>query len=332
MPLTQNKVDAKNYAIDDPPVIKEALKMVENRLLNIADECDDLIKIAIKEFLISGKKIRPKLIFLTGACFSTINSHMIEAATAAELIHTASLIHDDVIDKSEYRRNLPTINKVSGNHVAVLAGDFLFAKAFEILTKNRLYKIMEYMVTAIQDMCSGEIIQAHQLFTAKVSEENYFERINKKTASLLSACCKAGAQSADASNADIEKMGLYGTFIGCAFQVIDDLLDVIGEEKVVGKPLVHDVEQGNLTLPFIYMLQDPSLKDKYMAELKDANIKKDVKFELIRELKQSGALAKAYKKAECYVQYAKESLAGIPDSVYKKSLLDLSDRVLIRAY
>ncbi|SHE40766.1 heptaprenyl diphosphate synthase [Caldanaerobius fijiensis DSM 17918] len=329
---TQNNAFVENLDIENLYDITGAIKIVENRLSSIVEECDDFIKVLLRKFLLSGKKIRPKLVLLSGLCFSAMNDEMINSAVVAEVIHTASLIHDDIIDKSDYRRNMPTVNSLLGNHAAVLAGDFLFAKAFEILSKNKLYKQMEYVVTAIQELCAGEMLQARDLFNIKVSEDHYFERISKKTASLLSACCKAGAQSSNASVDEIKKMGEYGIFIGYAFQIIDDLLDVMGKKEMIGKPLAQDIEQGNLTLPFIYLLQNPRIKDKYMTKLKDKTITKDIKLELINDLEQSGIITEVYQKATYFVQKAKEALDGIPDSVYKTMLMRLSDEVLYRTF
>lgn len=329
---TQSNARAENIDIENLCDVAEAIKIIENRLLSIVEESDDFIKALLTKFLLSGKKIRPKLVLLSGLCFSAINDDMINSAVVAEVIHTASLIHDDIIDKSDYRRNMPTINSLFGNHVAVLAGDFLFAKAFELLSKHKLYKQMEYIVTAIQELCAGEMLQAHDLFNIKVSEDHYIERISKKTASLLSACCKAGAQSGNASGGEIKKLGEYGIFIGYAFQIIDDLLDITGKKEIVGKPLSQDIEQGNLTLPFIYLFQNPQIKDKYMIKLKDKTITKDIKLELMNDLEQSGIIAEVYRKATHFAQKAKETLDGIPDSIYKAMLMHLPDEVLRRTF
>jgi heptaprenyl diphosphate synthase len=327
---TENSVI--NPAFEDIPQIAAEMKSVEYELIRIIGESEDLIRQLLTDLFCSGKRLRPKLVLLSGLCFSHANEKMLYSAVAAELIHTASLIHDDIIDRAHYRRNKYTINFICGNHTAVLAGDFLFARAFEILSKKNLIKSMEYLVKAIQDMCTGEIIQANDLFNTNVSEKEYFDKINRKTASLISACCKAGAESGGAPETDVELLGLFGRYVGYAFQIMDDILDVTGDKKEMGKPVAHDIEEGNITLPFIYLLQEERYSIKYLDVLCDKNLIAGAKDEIIQELHKSGSLTKAYNMAVFFVNKAKEVIEPIPDSVYKDILLALSDEVIKRTH
>lgn len=326
MTMIQKEQELRNFA-EDMSIISRELEIVEKELENIAEGSDKFIQGKLKNLFCSGKRLRPKLVLLSGLCFSSINDAMINTAIAAELIHTASLVHDDIIDKSDYRRNMPTINSVCGNHIAVLAGDFLFAKAFEILSENHLIEGMRYLVIAIQQMCNGEVLQAENLFNIHINEATYFEKTRYKTASLLSACCMAGAQSGGASAKIIKKFGIYGHNLGIAFQIIDDILDFVGDKKIIGKPIAHDLEEGNITLPIIYLLEDYNYVLKYEKFLKDSLKIKHIKTDIIQDLKKSNALEKAYEKALLFTFKAAEALDSLPDLPYKNLLIEITKRI-----
>lgn len=304
------------------------MKLVERELMRTIAQCHEPVSSILKDIFTGGKRLRPKLVLLSGLCFSPVNSDMIYSAVATELIHTASLIHDDVIDEAHYRRNRPTINHIHGNQVAVLAGDYAFAKAFEVLSVHNLHRCKDYFVAAIQEMCHGEVMQAVE--NPSIDEKYYFKIIEKKTASLISACCKAGAVCGKASEEDVEKMGLYGLYLGCAFQIVDDLLDVIGDEVEVGKPVGHDLEEGKVTLPYIYFLRESPLGSKYRPFLNDRYRLLKVKSQLISDLKKSEAVSITYAKAEEFSKKARDILSELPDSVYKKLLVELSFEVVKR--
>lgn len=326
MQLTQ-----KQLALQTNLISKEMIT-IENKLLDIIAESDEFVRNKIESLFYSGKRLRPKLVVLSGLCFSSLNENIINTAVAAELIHTASLVHDDIIDRSDYRRNMPTINYTCGNHVAVLAGDFLFAKAFEILSKNNLTKSMEYMVVAIQEMCTGEMLQARDLFNVYTTKENYIDKASKKTGALLSACCKAGAQNGGAKREMVECFGAFGRFLGLAFQITDDILDFIGNKGEMGKPVAKDLDEGIFTLPIIYLLQDPKYQSKYKTYLKTAETIKDIKHQLLTDLRNSDVLEKTYEKANFFICNAIEILNLIPNSIYKDTLLSLSKKVVSRIY
>ncbi|MFO7152359.1 MAG: polyprenyl synthetase family protein [Bacillota bacterium] len=312
----------------DSDLIAEEIKLVERELMGIIEQCNEPFGSMLKNMFSGGKRLRPKLVLLSGLCFSSANSEMIYSAVAAELIHTASLIHDDIIDESYFRRNQPTINYIHGNHIAVLAGDFAFAKAFEILSVHNLHRCNHYFVSAIQEMCQGEVMQA--VGDPLLEENHYFEIIEKKTASLMWACCKAGAVCGKAGEEYVEKMGLYGRYLGCAFQIVDDLLDVIGDKVEVGKPVGHDLEEGKITLPYIYFFRESPLSSKYRPILKDKHLLSKVKSQIIADLKRSEAISKTYAKAEEFSQKARDALKELPESVYKKFLIELSFEVVNR--
>jgi Polyprenyl synthetase. len=258
---------------------------------------------------------------------------MVYTAVASELIHTASLIHDDIIDGSDYRRNKPTINYTYGNYVAVLAGDFLFAKAFEILSNHYLTKCTLYFVKAIHEMCSGEILQSNRRFDISITEHEYILNISKKTASLISACCMAGAENAGEDDYVITLMGLFGYYMGCAFQIIDDILDITGNQEELGKPAAHDLTEGNISLPFIYLFEETRYKDRYKDVLNKKQIDREAKEDMIHDVLNSDSLLRAKNKAREYVDKAIESLCKVPQqNVYKELLIKMSLDSLERCY
>lgn len=220
-------------AISDDPFIFEA--------------CEPLIR--------GGKRLRPMLMLLcANAKNSTPNARTMPLATALELIHTASLVHDDIIDTSKKRRGVETANSKYGAQIAVLIGDYLFAKAFQLVAENNYgAQVQEILSKLVKQLCIGEIMQDRSLFVVPTMTE-YYQRINLKTAIFLSSCCRLGAIVSELDEREIETLSAYGTSLGLAFQIIDDILDFVGDEKVTGKPHGGDIKSGVITLPVIRAL------------------------------------------------------------------------------
>ena len=202
-----------------------------------------------------GKRVRPVLSLLSAASLRGEPEPAIPVAVAAEMIHMATLVHDDVIDRAETRRGRKTVNQIWGNHVSVLAGDALLAKALIILVERTSGEIVRIMSDMIYRMCEGEIAQHASQHDMYQEEQEYFDRIEKKTALFFAACCKAGALMGGASAEQAEALWRYGRHLGMAFQVVDDLLDVSAEAQVVGKPVGNDLRSGILTLPVLHTLR-----------------------------------------------------------------------------
>lgn len=307
------------------------LLFVEDKLQVVLSKADGLLQQTCVSLLQSGgKRIRPLLTLYSGMCFAPLNPLMIEAAVAAELIHMASLIHDDVIDVSSTRRGKPTVNSLHGDHAAILTGDYLFAEAFNILSRKQLLSSMTYLVEAIQAMCEGEVNQANEQFSSSISLEQYFCRITKKTGKLLAACCQSGAMLAGAFSEELTHMQEYGLNIGYAYQITDDLLDINGDADSLGKPVGSDLLNGNLTLPFLYLMDHPI----YGNWLKEIMLTRKVTHQGIQSIKEalvsSGCIDQAYETARQCICNAKASLAKIPRSPYRTTLVNLADSILLR--
>ncbi len=307
------------------------LLFVEDKLQVVLSKADGLIQETCISLLQSGgKRIRPLLTLYGGMCFAPLNPPMIQAAVAAELIHMASLIHDDVIDKSATRRGIPTVNSLYGDHAAILTGDYLFAEAFNILSTHQLLSSMTFLVEAIQAMCEGEVNQANEQFSSSVSHHQYFQRITKKTGKLLAACCQSGAILAGASADELSQMRVYGLNIGYAYQITDDILDISGDADTLGKPVGSDLMNGNITLPFLYLMDNP-IYGSWLKEILNTRKLTRQGIQSIKEaLVSSGCLDQSYATATNCICNAKESLDKLPRSPYRTTLVDLADSILQR--
>lgn len=307
------------------------LLIVEDKLQVILNKADGLIQQTCISLLQSGgKRIRPLLTLYSGMCFAPLNPQMIQAAVAAELIHMASLIHDDVIDESATRRGKPTIYSLYGAHSAVLTGDYLFAEAFRILSTNKLLSSMTYLVEAIQAMCEGEVHQANEQFSILISPQDYFKRIKKKTGKLLAACCQSGVKLAGGSSEELSLMREFGLNIGYAFQITDDILDIKGDSESLGKPVCADLINGNITLPFLYLMDNPLYGNQFKEIVKTQNFSRQNIQNIKEALISSGCIDQAYATATNCIRKAKNCLDKIPKSYYQTTLDNLADSILLR--
>lgn len=278
-----------------------------------------------------GKQIRPMLVFLTAKLYGNISTHTYNAATLIELMHTASLVHDDVVDESNMRRGFMSINAIWKNKIAVLVGDYLLARGLLIAVNQKEYKQLEIVSKAVEEMSEGELLQIEKARHLNIDEPTYYEIIKKKTAALMIACTTAGASSVGANNDDIELMSLLGEYLGIAFQIRDDLFDY--ETKgCFGKPAGNDLKERKITLPLIYALQNSlSSERKKMIKKLRQKTKTDGDIECLMEfVRNKGGIEYAQKTMGKYVDMAKEILAKTPNCEAQKSLIDLIDYTISR--
>jgi heptaprenyl diphosphate synthase len=277
-----------------------------------------------------GKRIRPLLVILSGWKKQADWKPLIDVAVAAELIHTASLVHDDIIDEADTRRGIPTLNTVEGNHTAVLAGDYLFARAFDLLSDQRTYGALPFMVKAIQVMCEGVIEEISTLFDHTITKNDYFSRIYKKTASLTEACCGSGAKVSGAEQEIVISLAEFGRNLGMAFQIVDDLLDFSSDEETLGKPAGSDLAQGILTLPVLYLLENPSCSEQ-VREIIAKRECTPADFAYIKETAvEYSALDRAYNKAQEFQEKAKSYLNSLPAGPARSAFNKIADLVITR--
>ena len=269
-----------------------------------------------------GKQMRPMFVFLIAKMFNNgeVNDRTYRGASVIELIHTATLVHDDVVDESAKRRGFFSINALWKNKIAVLVGDFLLSKGLLLSIDNNDFDLLKIISTAVREMSEGELLQIEKARKLNITESVYFEIIRKKTATLIAACCEMGAQSVIASKAEVENMRQFGEYIGIAFQIKDDLFDY-GAEKI-GKPTGIDIKEQKMTLPLIYTLNNCSKKERkwIINSIKNYNTDKVRVKELIQFVKSKGGIEYAVTKMKEYKIKALFILEKNPDSPYKKSL------------
>ncbi len=270
-----------------------------------------------------GKQIRPMFVFLSAGTFGGITESTYRGASLIELVHTASLVHDDVVDDSNYRRGFFSINALWKNKIAVLVGDFLLTKGLDLSLKHKDYNLMEIVNNAVREMSEGELLQIEKARKLDITEEIYFDVIRKKTASLIASCCAVGAASAGADDTLIEKARLLGEKIGLAFQIKDDLFD-FGDEEI-GKPTGIDIKEKKMTLPLIYALNKASWLDKrhIINIIKNESEKPKKVAEVIKFVRNSGGIAYTETKMKAIVAQAFEILDSFPKTTYKDALRNL---------
>lgn len=277
-----------------------------------------------------GKRLRPRLVLHCGLMFSPLNERMVNAAVAAELIHTASLIHDDVIDRPGTRRGKPAANRLWGDHAAVLCGDWLFARAFGILSGPGMFACLSLMADAVARMCRGEVMQAGSLYALDEAPGGYFERIHGKTAALMECCCRCGALAGGAGRGDVEALGRYGSNAGMAFQIADDMLDLRGDPSVMGKPAGEDIAQGVLTLPVLLLLRNGEYGARARELVGKGRFARKELPALNALLDASGAMAEARGTAVSFAEAALRALEGLPEGESRGFLSSLALRLMDR--
>ena len=269
-----------------------------------------------------GKQMRPMFVFLIAKMFNNgdVNDRTYRGASVIELIHTATLVHDDVVDESNKRRGFFSINALWKNKIAVLVGDFLLSKGLLLSIDNSDFDLLKIISTAVREMSEGELLQIEKARKLDITESVYFEIIRKKTATLIAACCEMGSQSVMAPKTEVENMRQFGEYIGMAFQIKDDLFDY-GTIKI-GKPTGIDIKEQKMTLPLIHTLNNCSKKEKkwVVNSIKNYNTDKVRVNELIHFVKEKGGLDYAVSKMKEYQKMALAILQKYPDSTYKESL------------
>jgi heptaprenyl diphosphate synthase len=308
-----------------------ALDAAEAGIRDAVARSDGVIRAMCLHILDSGgKRLRPRLVLRCGLMFSPLNGSMVNAAVAAELIHTASLLHDDVIDRPGTRRGRPAANRLWGDHAAVLCGDWLFARAFGLLSGPGMSACLALMTDAIARMCRGEILQAGNLFNLDAGPEAYFEQIAGKTAALMECCCRCGALAGGAGAAEAKALGGYGLNAGMAFQMADDLLDLRGDPAAMGKPAGEDIAQGVLTLPVLLLLRSWEYGPQARELVGKGNFSRKDLPALNALLDESGAMAEARKTAASFAQAALRTLEGLPEGESRDFLASLAAGVMDR--
>ena len=279
-----------------------------------------------------GKRLRPALLLLCARLFGAPNPCARRLAAVVEMIHTATLVHDDVIDLASKRRGRPSSNVIWGNHMAVLAGDWLYMQAFQVALRERNYHLLDVLISLTQMMVEGELLQLERLHKIDITEADYMELVDRKTASLFSACARMGAIAAGANEAQENQLADFAWNLGMAFQLVDDILDFTSTEKILGKPSGNDLREGKVTLPLIYALEKASPADRQMVEtiLADSSYENVPFMQVVKMLEQHQAIQRAYDRAKGFTEKAHALIGAFPESPAQRALRDIVDLVTER--
>ena len=312
--------------------INSEMKLVEQKFYESMQSKVPLLD-KVTRFIVTtkGKQMRPMFIFLCAKLLGEVNEKTYRGASMIELIHTATLVHDDVVDESFKRRNFFSINALWKNKIAVLVGDYLLSKSVLLSTDNKDYDLLSVISRTIREMSEGELLQLEKARKLDITEEVYYEIIRQKTATLISACCEIGVLSNNSDEILAKKMRDFGTYTGMAFQIKDDLFDYLSS-NVIGKPVGIDIKEQKMTLPLIFTLKNCSENDRkyYFKTIKNYNNDKKRVKELIDFVKKSGGLEYAIGVMKDFQQKAKDILNDFPDSQAKISLNLMLDYVIER--
>ena len=310
--LSQYRNVFDSYLVHDNPLLNSALSAVSSR---------------------KGKMMRPILTILTAKLLGEVNDNTIYTAATFEFFHTASLLHDDIVDESDERRGQPSINNSYGNKVAVLVGDYILANALINASKTGNTHLVEVVSKAAQELSSGEILQLSNVQNESFSTDVYFDIIYGKTAALFSACTEGGAMSVNASKDNVDNLREIGRLIGMCFQIRDDIFDYYSDASS-GKPTGNDMKEGKITLPVIYALNktnDEAFK-KIALRVKSGEVTQDEIDALVNFTKENGGIDYAVKVMNDFADKAKNILSSYPDSDIKSSLVHYIDFVIGRTF
>jgi octaprenyl-diphosphate synthase len=305
--------------------VAEAFERFEQRL-DDAFLCDVSLVGAVGAHLhrAFGKRFRPTLLLLATRGFGNIGDEAVLGAVVVELIHTATLIHDDSVDKSLVRRSLPTVNAAWSNDVAILMGDYLYSKAFSLLVRNRMYVAMDLLAEATHRMSQGELRQIEQKNRLDLTEAEYMRVIEEKTACLISAGCEFGAHTGGASEEARAAMFRFGHAVGLAFQITDDIFDYLGTENVMGKAMGSDLEGGKITLPLITALQnapDPARRDMKVM-IQNREFRNGHWGDVVRFVTEYGGVETSEARSAELARRAEAELSHVRDDVARAALSD----------
>ncbi|TDS15738.1 polyprenyl synthetase family protein [Sphingobacterium paludis] len=304
--------------------IAEELKIFEGRFKESMRSPVPLLN-RITQYIIKqkGKQMRPMFVFLSAGLCGGINDSTYRGASLVELLHTASLVHDDVVDNANERRGFFSVNALWKNKVAVLIGDFLLAKGLLLSVRNDEHALLKIVSEAVEQMSEGELLQIEKARKLDIKEDIYFEIIRKKTASLIASCCASGACSAGVDEEKVSLLRTFGEKVGIAFQIKDDLFDFGLDD--VGKPVGNDIKEKKLTLPLIYALKNTSTSEKrrIINLIRNHSEQKEKVAEVIAFVRSSGGMDYATQKMLQYQAEAFEILATFPDNIYRTALEQL---------
>src|SRR5215472_697792 len=274
-----------------------------------------------------GKRLRPILVLLASRLVGSVTDGSIRMAAVVEMIHTATLVHDDVIDIAKTRRGRPSSNAIWGNHTCVLAGDWLYMQAFQIALRERNFHLLDLLIALTQMMVEGELLQLERIGKIDISEADYMELVDRKTASLFSACARLGALTGGAGETTETRLGEFAWNLGIAFQLVDDVLDFTAREKTLGKPVGSDLREGKVTLPMIYALENAQQDERELVDtvLRDGNYDRVPLAEILNLVQRHRGFERVRERAQVFTDKARSIVTEFPESRSQRALAALTD-------
>jgi octaprenyl-diphosphate synthase len=316
-------------------LIRHDLEQVEKKITLESVASVDAVT-AIGQYLQSsgGKRLRPSLLLLAAkvAGGEVAGPAAIELGAVVEMIHAATLVHDDVIDAARIRRGRPSTNVKWGNHTCVLAGDWLYMQAFQLALRLRNFQVLDMLIGLTQMMVEGELIQLERIGRIDITEADCMELVDRKTACLFSVCARLGALAAGSDNGLEERMGDYAWNLGMAFQLADDVLDFTAREKVLGKPVGGDLREGKVTLPLVYALECATADERRLVEtvLRDRSYEHAPFEAILSLLEKYGGIRRVRERAQAFTGKARRIISEFPDSPHQRALLSITELVTDR--
>jgi octaprenyl-diphosphate synthase len=288
----------------------------------------------IAEYIINsgGKRLRPILVLLSAGLFGKIEDHHHQLAAVVELIHTSTLLHDDVVDESSKRRGQSTANAMFGNAASVLVGDFVYSRTFQMMVAVKNMRVMEVLSNATNVIAEGEVLQLLNVNNADITDDDYLRVIHYKTAKLFEAATQLGAIISKASPEDETALSLYGMHLGTAFQLVDDILDLSGNSDEIGKNLGDDLAEGKPTLPLLYAMRNTNAEQSQMIRNAIEHGGLEQLPQVIAAVTNSGALTHVMKIAEAEAEKCCKAIAHFPDSTFKQAMLTLAEFAVKRSF
>jgi len=318
-------------------LIHDELEQVEKRITVESVASADAVT-AIGQYLQSsgGKRLRPTLLLISARLSNnngnSSSASAIQLGAVVELLHAATLVHDDVIDAAETRRGRPSTNVKWGNHTCVLAGDWLYMQSFQIALRERNFQILDLLISLTQMMVDGELLQLDRIGKIDVSEADCMELVDRKTACLFSVCARLGALASHSDTHTEERLGEYAWNLGMAFQLVDDVLDFTAREKILGKPVGGDLREGKVTLPLVYALERATVGERRQVEtiLRQRNYE-EVRFsQILALLEKYRGIERVKERAQAFTDKARRIINEFPDSPYQRALLAVTELVTER--
>jgi octaprenyl-diphosphate synthase len=314
-------------------LVRDDLVLVEKEIHRESVASVDAIT-AIGQYLqeAGGKRLRPSLLLLSSKLIGDGGESAIRMGAVVELIHAATLVHDDVIDAAQTRRGRPSTNVQWGNHTCVLAGDWLYMQAFQIALRERNFHVLDLLIGLTQMMVEGELLQLERIGRIDVTEADCMELVDRKTACLFTVCAKLGALVAGADSQTEEKLGEYAWNLGMAFQLVDDVLDFTAREKTLGKPVGGDLREGKVTLPLVYALERASTDERRSVErvLADRHYENVPLPQVLGVIEKYNGIERVRERAQAFTDKARQVIGEFPESPYQRALHGITDLVTDR--